>query len=124
MNPILSLQQQRLLLEIEYNTEREAYRRQTESMGLMRKVKRGDAWYPIRGGRSYYNSLNQLVVEVHRTQDDDIEHNFEYGRPVCFFHMSGDGKGGEKITLVVPAGSKDAYKKASQWKKFKSIVEK
>lgn len=33
-------------------------------------------------------------------------------------------KGGEKITLVVPAGSKDAYKKASQWKKFKSIVEK
>lgn len=98
MNPLLSLQQQRLLLEIEYNTEREAYRRQTESMGLMRKVKRGDAWYPIRGGRSYYNSLNQLVVEVYRTQDDDIEHNFEYGRPVCFFRVSEDGKGGEKIT--------------------------
>lgn len=33
-------------------------------------------------------------------------------------------KGGEKITLVVPAGSKNAYQKASQWKKFKSIVEK
>ena len=98
MNTLLLLQQQRLLLEIEYHTEREAYRRQTESMGLMRKVKRGDAWYPIRGGRSYYNSLNQLVVEVHRTQDDDIEHNFEYGRPVCFFRVASDGKGGEKIT--------------------------
>ena len=98
MNTLLLLQQQRLLLEIEYHTEREAYRRQTESMGLMRKVKRGDAWYPIRGGRSYYNSLNQLVVEVHRTQDDDIEHNFEYGRPVCFFRVANDGKGGEKIT--------------------------
>ena len=66
MNPLLALQQQRLLLELEYTTEREAYRRQTEAMGLMRKVKRGDAWYPVRGGRSYYNSLNQLVVEVHR----------------------------------------------------------
>ena len=91
-NAILALQQQRLLLEIEYSAEREAYRRQTEQVGLLRKVKRGDAWYPIRGGRSYYNSLNQLVVEVYRTQDTDIEHNFEYGRPVCFFRVSGEGK--------------------------------
>ena len=94
----LSLRQQRLLLEIEYNTEREAYRRQTEAVGLQRKVKRGDAWYPIRGGRSYYNSLNQLVVEVFRTQDTDIEHNFEYGRPVCFFRMTEDGQGNTKIS--------------------------
>ena len=90
---IQSLRQQRLLLEIEYATEREAYRRQTEAVGLQRKVKRGDAWYPIRGGASYYNSLNQLVLEVHRTQDTDIEHNFEYGRPVCFFRMTEDGNG-------------------------------
>ena len=32
-NAILALQQQRLLLEIEYCAEREAYRRQTESVG-------------------------------------------------------------------------------------------
>ncbi|MBO4851517.1 MAG: AAA family ATPase [Prevotella sp.] len=105
MNTLLALQQQRLLLELEYATEREAYRRQTEAMGLMRKVKRGDAWYPVRGGRSYYNSLNQLVVEVHRTQDDDIEHNFEYGRPVCFFHVSDDGKGGEKVSYFKQTGT-------------------
>ena len=105
MNSLLALQQQRLLLELEYTTEREAYRRQTEAMGLMRKVKRGDAWYPVRGGRSYYNSLNQLVVEVHRTQDEDIEHNFEYGRPVCFFHVGDDGKGGEKISYFKQTGT-------------------
>ena len=105
MNPLLALQQQRLLLEQEYTTEREVYRRQTEAMGLMRKVKRGDAWYPVRGGRSYYNSLNQLVVEVHRTQDEDIEHNFEYGRPVCFFHVGDDGKGGEKISYFKQTGT-------------------
>ncbi len=98
MDAIASLAQQRLLLEIEYNTEREAYRRQTESVGLMRKVKRGDAWYPIRGGRSYYNSLNQLVVEIFRLEDNDIEHNFEYGRPVCFFRVGEDTKQGTKIS--------------------------
>ncbi len=97
-NAILSLQQQRLLLDIEYHTEKEAYRRQTETIGLQRKVKRGDAWFPIRGGKSYYNSLNQFVVEVFRTQDTEIEHNFEYGRPVCFFRMGNDPQGGTKIS--------------------------
>ena len=86
-NPQLELQRQRLLLEIEYNCEKEAYRRQTETMGLARQVKRGDAWYPIRVARSYYNSLNQLSVELFRTDDEEITHNFEYGRPVCLFRV-------------------------------------
>ena len=67
---------------------KEAYRKQSEEMGLKRKVKRGDAWYPVRMGKSYYNSLNQLVVEVFRQGDEDeIEHNFEFGRPVVFFRI-------------------------------------
>ena len=85
-NPVQALQQQRLLLQMEYAAEKDAFRKQTEEMGLMRKVKRGDAWWPLRMGRSYYNSLNQLVVEVFRQgEDDEIEPNFEYGRPVVFF---------------------------------------
>ena len=87
-SPILALQQQRLLLQMEYAAEKEAFRKQTEEMGLQRKVKRGDAWYPIKLGKSYYNSLNQLVVEVFRQgEDDEIEHNFEFGRPVAFFSV-------------------------------------
>lgn len=86
-SPILALQQQRLLLDMEYTADKETFRKQTEEMGLMRLVKRGDAWCPLRVGRSYYNSLNQLVVEVHRTADTDIEHNFEFGRPVMFFRL-------------------------------------
>ena len=83
---IQELTQQRLLLQLEYQTEKEAFRRQTEEMGLQRKVRRGDAWWPLRMGKSYYNSLNQLVVEVFRQGgEDEIEHNFEFGRPVCFF---------------------------------------
>ena len=82
---IQMIQQQRLLLQLEYETEKEAYRQQTETIGIRRKVKRGDAWWPLRVGRSYYNSLNQLAVEVFRTTDEDVEHNFEFGRPVAFF---------------------------------------
>ena len=77
---------------MEYAAEKDAFRKQTEEMGLMRKVKRGDAWYPLKMGRRYYNSLNQLAVEVFRQGDDEIEHNFEFGRPVCFFSTNGADK--------------------------------
>ena len=90
-NAIQQLQQQRLLLQLEYETEKEAFRQQTETMGLARKVARGDAWWPLRVGRSYYNSLNQLAVEVFRTADTDVEHNFEFGRPVMFFRWEEAG---------------------------------
>ena len=93
-NAILQLQQQRLLLQIEYNHEKEEFRRQTETMGVERKVRRGDAWFPVTVGRSYYNSLNQMVVEVTRQPGSDIEHNFEPGRPVCFFTLRRDTKTG------------------------------
>lgn len=96
-SPVQALRQQRLLLEIEYNSEKEAFRRQTETTGLARKVKRGDAWHPLRFVRSYYNSLNQLSVEVVRTADTDIEHNFEFGRPVCFFRMGEAAEGKKSI---------------------------
>ena len=36
-SPILALQQQRLLLQMEYEAEKEAYRKQTEETGLQRK---------------------------------------------------------------------------------------
>jgi len=88
VNAIQALTQQRLLLQLEYQTEKEAFRRLTEERGMARLVKRGDAWWPVRMGKSYYNSLNQLCVEVHRTTDQDIEHNFEFGRPVVFFRGS------------------------------------
>ena len=85
--PVQSLQQQRLLLQIEYDEERQSFQKQAEATGLGRRQKRGDAWYPLRIGKSYYNSLNQRCVEVFRTTDQDIEHNFEPGRPVVFFSL-------------------------------------
>ena len=92
VSPILELQKQRSLLVAERDAERGEFQRQTETVGLGRKVKRGDCWWPITVGRSYYNSLNQLVVEVSRNDDTDIEHNFEYGRQVMFFHVDASDK--------------------------------
>ena len=84
-SPIQALLQQRTLLQLEYYTEKEAFRKLTEQIGMRRKVKRGDAWFPLRIGKSFYNSLNQKSIEVFRTSDEEIDHNFEFGRPVVFF---------------------------------------
>ena len=101
LSPTDHLQRQELLLRMEYEFEKEEFKRQTETMGIARKVKRGLCWYPATPGRSYYNSLNQLVIEITHTEDTDIEHNFEFGRPVCFFRKGYD----EKITYFNSIGT-------------------
>lgn len=61
-------------------------------MGISRKIKRGQCWFPVSFGRAYYNSLNQFVIEVLRSAgEEDVTHNFEYGRPVCFFSRDAQG---------------------------------
>ncbi len=90
-NALLTLQRHRELLKLEYETEKEEFRLQTERMGVERKVRRGVCWFPIAVGRNYYNSLNRLVVEVTQREPLDIEHLFEYGRPVRFFFVNADG---------------------------------
>lgn len=100
-DPILHLSQQAELLRKEYEAEKAAYYEQAANMGIPRKVKRGDCWYPVHCGKSYYNSLNQLVIEIIRTQDHDIEHNFEYGKPVCFFSW----KAGDKVSFLTQTGT-------------------
>ena len=92
MSSFLSLEKQYKLLQKEYETEKAAFQRDTELMGIDRKVKRGDCWYPVSVGRSYYNSLDRFVVEILRTADDDIEPNFEYGKQVSFFCREGNGQ--------------------------------
>ncbi len=88
----VSLQRQVELLRMEYECEKAAFRRDTELMGVGRKVKRGDCWFPVTVGRGYYNSLDRFVVEITRTEDTDIEYNFEYGRQVCFFSQELSGQ--------------------------------
>lgn len=113
ISPIQALLQQRTLLQLEYYTEKEAFRKLTEQMGMQRKVKRGDAWFPLQVGKSFYNSLNQTAIEVFRTSDQDIEHNFEFGRPVMFFMVKKIGKNENQgnTALRQPENASDANHK-------------
>ncbi len=83
--------QQRMLLQLEYEEEKRAYEEMSRQMGVQRKVKRGDAWCPIRVTREFYNSLNQPCVELVRDVEEEMEHNFEFSRPVVFFTTTSDG---------------------------------
>ena len=85
MTDHITLQRQLQLLRKEYEAEKTAFQRETETSGIERKVKRGDCWFPIAIGRAYYNSLDRFVVELTRSDGSEDDHNFEYGRQVCFF---------------------------------------
>ncbi len=83
-----SLLEQRRLLQIEYEAEKASFSQLTGRIGFSRLAERGNAWLRIKTGRVFYNSLNQRVVEIYRTEETDVDHNFEFGRPVAFFSMT------------------------------------
>ena len=84
------LQQQSAMLQKEYEYEKELYRQQTREAGIPKRIQQGVWWFPVKLGADRYNSLNQLTVEVTRTETEETEHSFEYGCPVCFFRISAD----------------------------------
>ena len=115
-SPILELQRQRMLLQMEYDAEKEAFQQQQQMQGMERLVARGDAWMPLNVGRSYYNSLNQLCVEVFRqnvAEDDEeaADHNFEFGRPGQFFKTHPQPLPAERgaVTATKAKGQKMAF---------------
>ncbi|MDH6314100.1 ATP-dependent RNA/DNA helicase IGHMBP2 [Parabacteroides sp. PFB2-10] len=115
---LADLQKQYDLLQLEYAYEKENYRLQAERIGVERKIQQGLCWYPVAPGRSYYNSLNQLVVVVERRSDFETEHNFEPGRPIVFFNTALSGEmqyltftatvsyvGDEYMVVVLPSAA-------------------
>lgn len=90
MKALESLANQRYLLRLEYEEEKRAYAEAVRKTGVGKLISRGAAWYPVKVGRCYYNSLNQRVIEISRTVGDEIEHGFEYGRPVALFTVASD----------------------------------
>ena len=94
------LLRQHELLALEYKAEKEELQRKADPHSIRRKVKRGDAWFPTAVGKAYYNSLDQCVVECSRVADTEVEHNFEHGRAVAFFHAGEDGDGAQFLPFV------------------------
>ena len=92
LSPRTELENQYRLLEIEYAYEKELYQQRSRAGGIYRNTEMGYSWYPVETGRSYYNSLNLPVVEISKQEGDENEHQFEPGRPVCFFVPDSSGK--------------------------------
>ncbi len=91
-SPVVDLLRQHQLLQQEYDHEKLFFEEQTRKAGIPRRVRQGLCWFPLRLGKASHNSLNQVVVEMSREENDETEHLFEYGRPVCFFREKEDGQ--------------------------------
>ncbi len=90
---IEELKRLKSLLELERDGEREEFLVTNQKMPIERLVSRGVAWFPIRVGRSYYNSLNQFVVELWRQAgDDDSDSSIESGSTVRLFTSAALGE--------------------------------
>lgn len=90
----ISLERQRELLKMEYECEKKDFLQAAEVTGIRRKVLRGECWYPVTIGRSYYNALGSFVVEIIRGDNeeaDEQEPAFDYGKPLRFFTVDGSG---------------------------------
>lgn len=81
----------RQLLEVERDNEREEFLVTNQKMPIERLVARGVAWFPVRIGRSYYNSLNQFVTELWREGGEEVESSIESGNTVRLFSCPSAG---------------------------------
>ncbi len=94
------LAEQERLLHMEYESEKREFEEISRHIGVLRRIRQGKCWFPINGGRTFYNALNQLCIEIHNDNpegdakrslsnanpnDNDNPSEFEPGRPVAFF---------------------------------------
>ncbi len=85
---VLSLLRHRDLLMREYEFDKKSFATQSSLVSVEKKVAAGNCRFPVSVGRSYYNSLNQFVVEVSGGASDEEDDHFEYGKAVEFFTVS------------------------------------
>lgn len=115
---------QEYLLKLEYEYEKQEYEQLCRNVGVARCIRQGKCWYPIYAGRTFYNALNQLVIEIINNDknadkkeiDSDstnvyegngnllkgFEHEFEPGRPVSFFRTPSESEGGGEMPIFFP----------------------
>ena len=93
MKSIESLQKQSQLVALEKAYDRRALEESFQA-ALQHSHLNSNCWFPVRFGKSFYNALNQYVVEVEYAADHAVspDNEFEPGKCVCFFHRDKEGK--------------------------------
>lgn len=95
----LSLLDRLLTMEADY--EAAAYRHALTVDNLSHRSSQPDCKYPIGMSGSGYNALNQLLLTItYETDGEELENDFEPGRPVAFFQMSQDGNAVQELPFV------------------------
>lgn len=90
MKSIAALQRQQELLRMEYEYERQEYQRKLEG-GLSGRTHDAGCLYPVEVGGLERDALDHLVLTIrYEASEEELENDFEPGKPVAFFHTSGD----------------------------------
>ena len=84
--------EQRELVALELAEEQQAYRRTLAARGIgTGSVCEPSCRYPVTLGAEAYNALGHLTVELrYEVLESEVELDFEPGKPVTFFYLSGD----------------------------------
>ena len=84
----------RELVAMELEEERRAYQRSLEEKqaSLGGSIREAACRYPVRLGNTAYNALGQLTLELrYEVGEDEVELDFEPGKPVTMFYMADSG---------------------------------
>ena len=89
------------LLKMEQDYERAAYSRSLSVDNISGRVCEADCKYPVTISGFGYNALSQLILTVaYECDGEELENDFEPGRPVAFFHLTQDGTGVVELPYV------------------------
>ena len=83
----------RSLVALELQAEQQSYRASLEARGatLSGSIREPSCRYPIRLGNTSYNALGQLCIDIsYEVGDDEVELDFEPGKPATLFYLAGD----------------------------------
>lgn len=83
----------RELLALELKEEQQAYQRGIESKSSLAggSIREPNCRFPATLGQSTYNAMGQLTTEIRfEVGEDEVEIDFEPGKPVTFFYFGSD----------------------------------
>lgn len=94
-----NIQKQLQLLRLELDFDRKSFEESFKS-SILHSYNNSNCWFPIHVGTSYYNALNQFVVEIEYAGKYAISQDceFEPGKSVTFFYKE-ETKNGTVKTL-------------------------
>lgn len=99
MNPAAHLSLLQELVRQEMHFERETYARTLTADSIMGRVQNSDCRYPVAIGESSRNALDQLLLTVrYEVSDDEVENDFEPGKPASLFYLTEDGSAVKELT--------------------------